>query len=97
MAGFVQIVQFKAENIDAIEAIADRMREALGADFTASRSTVSEDRDQPGHFTIIAEFDSYEQAMTQSNDPRMGQFSGEMAALVDGPVTFTNLDVKFER
>jgi hypothetical protein len=44
---------------------------------------------------IIAEFDSYDEAMSQSNDPRMGKFSEEMAALVDGPIKFYNLDVKF--
>jgi hypothetical protein len=45
---------------------------------------------------IVAEFDSYESAMKQSNDPRMGGFADEMAALVEGPVTFYNLDVKHE-
>jgi quinol monooxygenase YgiN len=96
MAGFVQIVQFQASDIDAIEEVGDRMREALGADMAVLRSTVSEDRDRVGHFMIVAEFDSYESAMAQSNDPRMSAFADEMAALVNGPVTFYNLDVKHE-
>jgi quinol monooxygenase YgiN len=95
MAGFVQIVQFTTTNIDAIEEIADRMREELGDDFKVTKSTVSEDRERPGYYMIIAEFDSYDEAMSQSNDPRMGKFSEEMAALVDGPIKFYNLDVKF--
>jgi quinol monooxygenase YgiN len=95
MAGFVQVVQFTTSDIDAIEEIADQMREELGTDFRATRSNVAEDRDRPGNFMIVAEFDSYEEAMTQSNDPRMGRYSAEMAEHVDGPITFYNLDVKF--
>jgi quinol monooxygenase YgiN len=96
MAGFVQIVQFQASDIDAVEEVGDRMREELGADMAVLRSTVSEDRERPGHFMIVAEFDSYESAMKQSNDPHMSGFADEMAALVNGPVTFYNLDVKHE-
>jgi quinol monooxygenase YgiN len=96
MAGFVQILQFQTSDIDGIEAIAERMREELGSDMAVVHSTVSEDRERPGHFTIVAEFDSYESAMKQSNEPRMGTFADEMAALVDGSITFYNLDVKHE-
>jgi quinol monooxygenase YgiN len=96
MAGYVQVLQFKADDIEAIEQVAHQMREEFGDDFKVVHSTVSEDREKPGHFTIIAEFNSYEEAMTQSNDPRMTKSAEAMAALVDGPITFYNLDVKYE-
>lgn len=42
----------------------------------------------------IVEFDSYEEAMRNSADPVTGKFAARLAELLDGPVTFGNLDVR---
>ena len=51
------------------------------------------DRDRPGYYFSIIEFDSYEEAMENSNRPETSEFAAQMAKLCDGPPTFRNLDV----
>jgi hypothetical protein len=94
MAGFVQIMEFDTSKIEEVEALAARLREAQGDALLASKSTVTADRDRPGHYYVIVEFDSYEQAMKNSNDPATGKYADEMAGLLGGPPVFHNLDVR---
>ena len=96
MAGFVQIIEFKTDRIDEIRALADDLRTRLagdGGDLSVVRGTVAANRDRPGYYLNIVEFDSYESAMENSNRPETSQFAARMAELCDGPPTFYNLDV----
>jgi hypothetical protein len=94
MPGFVQIMEFKTSKIEEVEAIREKMRAERGDALLATRGIAAADRDRPGVYFNIVEFDSYEEAMKNSNDPATGEFSKQMAALVDGPIKFTNLDVR---
>ncbi|MGH3782162.1 MAG: hypothetical protein ACRDRO_16470 [Pseudonocardiaceae bacterium] len=94
MAGFVQIVEFKTSRIDEVQALVDEMRPQMeAAGTTARRGTATADRDRPGYYLTIIEFDSYESAMENSNRPETSEFSAAMAKLCDGPPKFYNLDV----
>lgn len=93
MAGFVQIVEVKTSRIDETDALVDQMR-ASGAPMPMSRAVMTADRDRPGYYLSILEFDSYEQAMENSNSPETTELSGKMAALCDEPPRFYNLDVR---
>ncbi|PZS18376.1 MAG: hypothetical protein DLM60_11965 [Pseudonocardiales bacterium] len=94
MAGFVQIVEFKTSHIDEVQALVDEMRPQMeAAGTTVRRGTATADRDRPGYYLTIIEFDSYESAMENSNRPETSEFSAAMAKLCDGPPTFYNLDV----
>jgi len=42
---------------------------------------------------VVVEFDSYEDAMRNSNDPETGKFAERMAALCTRPPSFTDCDV----
>lgn len=55
---------------------------------------ITADRDNPGRYCIIVEFDSYEEAMRNSNDPETGRFAEQMGKLLDEPPVFHNLDVR---
>jgi hypothetical protein len=46
---------------------------------------------------VIAFFDSYESAMVNSNLPETNDFGQKQAALLDGPMIFTDLDVVADR
>jgi uncharacterized protein (TIGR03086 family) len=91
--GFVQIMEYKTSRIDEVIVLAEKMRAERGAALLATRAIMAADRERPGCYMTIVEFDSYEQAMTNSNDPATTEFAKQMSALVDGPVTFYNLDV----
>lgn len=91
MAGFVQIIEFQTSNIDAMKALGDDISQA--GQGTALSATVVADRDRPGHYMNIVEFESYESAMENSARPEISEFAGRMAALCDVPPTFYNLDL----
>jgi len=93
MAGFVQIIEFKSSRPDEIKNLADKYRAERGAGAGPVRGTFTEDRDRPGTYLNIVEFESYEKAMENSNDPRTGEFAAAMAELCDGPPKFYNLDI----
>jgi hypothetical protein len=95
MAGFVQIIEFKTSRIDEIKALGEDMRAQRAADGASSvrRGTFTADRDRPGYYLNVVEFDSYESAMENSNRPETSEFAARMAKLCDGPPRFYNLDV----
>jgi quinol monooxygenase YgiN len=94
MPGFVQIMEFETSRIDEVEALSERMRQERGDALLASKATITEDRDRPGHYLIMVEFDSYEEAMKNSDDPATSKYADEMGAMLAGPPTFRNLDVR---
>jgi quinol monooxygenase YgiN len=93
---FVQIIDYTTSRFDEIRALAEKLRAGgEGGPAGAQRVTVAQDRDKPGHYITIAEFESYEKAMENSNHPATQEFAAAMAQLVDGPPTFYNLDVEY--
>jgi quinol monooxygenase YgiN len=92
MGGFVQIIEFQTSRIDEIRRLGEEMQPQR-AEGTVRKLMMTADRDRPGHYVTIVEFDSYESAMENSNRPETSEFAGRMAELCDGPPTFTNLDV----
>ena len=95
--GFVQIIEFKTSKIDEVAKIGDEWEAAAGADRKARRRVMCQDKDNPGRYFNIVFFDSYEDAMENSNLPVTAEFSGRMMELADGPPTFFNLDVMDDR
>lgn len=93
MAGFIQIIEFQTSRIDEMQALAQERRPQLDADTAPRRVTWTADRDRPGYYLAIAEFDSYEVAMANSNRPEVSEFSAELGKLCEAPPKFYNLDV----
>jgi hypothetical protein len=96
MTGFIQIMEFKTDKVDELEDMARKMRAELGERLLATRSIVTNDRDNPGTYRIIVEFPDYETAMKNSNDPMIGEFSKKMGEIIGGAPKFLNLDVREE-
>jgi len=95
--GFVQIIEFRTSKFDEMRALGDQWEAAAGGDRKVRRRMMCQDRDDPGrHFNIVF-FDSYDEAMANSNLPATQEFSQKMMALGDGPPTFYNLDVVEDR
>ena len=93
MGKFVQIIEYKTSRIDEVQALATERRPQMEAGSTVRRGTVTADRDRPGYYLTIIEFDSYESAMENSHRAQTSEFAAEMAKLCDGPPKFYNLDV----
>ena len=95
--GFVQIIEFRTSKIDDMRAVGDEWEAAAGADSKARRRVLCRDRDTEGRYFNIVFFDSYEEAMENSDLPATRELSEKMMALADGPPTFFNLDVVEDR
>jgi quinol monooxygenase YgiN len=98
MAGFVQIIEYRTSRFDEVKALGEEIaRNDTGS--LARRVTATENRDKPGTFMTIVEFDSHDSAQKNSARPETAQFAEQMMKLCDGPPTFHNLDVRhaFER
>jgi hypothetical protein len=91
--GFVQIVEFKTSRIDEVKALSAKMEAERGDTLLATRAMYTADRDRPGYYLAIIEFNSYEEAMENSNHPATAEMAKNMAALADGPPRFYNLDL----
>ncbi|MBV8159641.1 MAG: hypothetical protein JO265_01845 [Acidimicrobiia bacterium] len=90
---FVQIIEFKTGDIDAVKGVVDEFIAKTEGKRTAEHALMAEDRDRPGTYLNIVEFPSYEAAMDNSNLPETAEVAGKLASLCDGPPTFRNLDV----
>ena len=96
MAGFVQIIEFQTSRIEEIEALGRPSRTEGATPPTFRRIVATADRDRPGTYYTVVEFDSYDSAMENSGRPETSDFAAKMAELCDGPPTFRNLDVMWE-
>ena len=90
---FIQIVSFSTSHVEEMKALSDKYRADTEGKRTSSKATICADRDNPGRYSIIAEFPSYEAAMENSNLPETEALAEEMAKLADGPATYHNLEV----
>jgi hypothetical protein len=54
---------------------------------------ILKDRNQPGRYLAVIEFNSYEEAMQNSADPETTKFAEQMAGLCTRPPVFTDCDV----
>ena len=90
MTGFVQIIEFKTSRYDEIRGLLEERRAQPGL---ALGGMMAEDRDRPGVYYNIVEFESAESAMENSNSPETQKFAARMAELCDGPAKFTNLNL----
>jgi hypothetical protein len=92
MARFVQIIEMKTSRIEEVDALVEERRGA--GTMPMERAMLTADRDRPGYYLSILEFDSYEAAMENSRRPETDELASKMAALMDEPPRFYNLDVR---
>jgi hypothetical protein len=96
MAGFVQIIEYRTSKPDEIAALGEEFRtkrQAEGDSTAPTRGLACADRDEPGRYFMVIEFNSYEEAMENSGRADTNEFAEKMAALCDGPAKYYNLDL----
>lgn len=92
MPGFVQTIEWKSTRIEEIEKLNAEWRDRFPT-MGPSRILTAADRDQKDTYLTIVEFESYEAAMKNSEDPATSEYAEKMSKLCDGPPVFRNLDV----
>ncbi|OII59930.1 hypothetical protein BJP40_29015 [Streptomyces sp. CC53] len=91
---FTQILDFETDRMDEIRALMDEWgAENEPQDHGPSRSMILKDRDNPGRYYVVVEFDSYEEAMRNNDDPRTSEMAQRLESLCSRPTRFLNCDV----
>jgi hypothetical protein len=91
---FVQIVDFETDRFDEMRALADEAEQRIaGRSDGPTHRLVLRDRNKPGHVLVVIEFNSYEEAMRNSEDPETTKMAQQMAALCSRPPSFTDCDL----
>jgi hypothetical protein len=94
---FIQIIEMRTSRVDEVQALEDEWQKATEGRRTLRRAIVGRDRNDPERHLVLAFFDDYESAMVNSNLPETAEFGQRQQALLDGPMTFTDLDVIDDR
>ena len=93
MAGFIQLVEFETNDVEAVQNAILKFRDEHPEVMTFTTSRVVEDRDKPGTYISIVEFPSYEEAMKQSNHPALSELVQRIGSELMASRGFRNLDV----
>ena len=92
---FVQIIDFETDRIDEMRQLSEETDQRLaGRSGGPTHRLVLKDRNQPNRYLVVIEFNSYEEAMANSNDPETTKFAERMAALCTKPPSFVDCDVQ---
>jgi quinol monooxygenase YgiN len=94
---FVQLIEMRTSRVDEIRQLEEEWERATEGKRTLRKAVVGRDRHDPDRHIVIAFFDDYDSAMENSNLPETQAFGEQQNALLDGPPTFTDLDVVDER
>ncbi len=90
---FLQIIDSRSKNYAEIAALDEQYTQDTAGKGTYRRSIVARDRNDPERYLAMVFFDSYEDAMRNSELPETQALAEKMSALVEGPPTFLDLDV----
>ena len=90
---FVQVIEFQSSKHDELSALIASYRESSAGTSLARRVVLGRSRGDDSRYVNVVFFDSYEEAMKNSDAPETSAFAEKMMALCDGPPTFHDLDV----
>lgn len=90
---FVQLIEFRTRQYDAMNGLIDGWIAEIGADRTARWMLMGRDLDRDDTYVEVVEFPSAAAAASNSESPVTSAFAEKMMGLCDGPVTFRNLEV----
>ena len=94
---FVQVIEFKAGNVDALRRAGDEWEHATEGKRTARRQVLGRDRDDPDRYYMMVFFDSYESAMVNSELPETQAIAKTFAEMTDTPPVFHDLEIVDDR
>jgi quinol monooxygenase YgiN len=92
---FVQIIDFETERMEEMrDLVQEADKRAAGSSGGPTHRLVLQDRNTPNRFLVVMEFESYEDAMRNSNDPETTRMAERLAAMCTRPPSFTDCDVR---
>jgi hypothetical protein len=90
---FVQIISMHTDRFDEMAALESEWKAATEGRRTLLAEQAYVDRHDPRHFVVVNEFESYEQAMINSDLPETTALAAGLQELADGPADFQDLEL----
>lgn len=91
---FVQVVGFETERLEEMQQVLQEAGQRnAGKPGGPTYRMLLKDRDNPNRYAALLEFESYDEAMRNSDDPETGQLAERLGALCIGDRVYTNYDV----
>ncbi|MFE6283905.1 hypothetical protein [Streptomyces sp. NPDC057877] len=91
---FTQIVDFETERIEEMEQLLEEARQRMaGREGGPTHRMLLKDRDNPGRYLALIEFESYDEAMRNSDDPETTKLAEQLGALCSREPRYTNCDL----
>ena len=90
---FMQIIEFRSTDVEAVRQIDDDWRLATEGKRTARRELLARDHSDPDRYFAVVYFDSYESAMENSGLPETKAAAERYRKATDGEPVFYDLDV----
>lgn len=90
---FIQVIDFHTSRIDEGKKAVEEYRAATEGRRTATRGILTKDRDEADHYLNVVFFDSFEDAMKNSEMPETQKLAMTLDGLSDGQTRFLNLEV----
>ncbi|MFK8910237.1 hypothetical protein [Streptomyces sp. YS-3] len=94
---FAQIIDFETERADEMRELIRQYEERArseGRKLGPTHRTLLRDRSNPNRYLAVVEFDSYEEAMANSDAPETSELAQRLAGLSTRPPVFTDCDVE---
>lgn len=90
---FIQAMDYATSKPQDVERVVEEWEKATEGKRTANRIVKTKYHDDPNRYRELVFFDSYEAAMENSELPETQDYAKKHQALVDGDITYFNLDV----
>jgi quinol monooxygenase YgiN len=90
---FIQLMKVTTTRFDDLEAAHEEWLKATEGQRTVTSEFVCRNRENPDEYWIMVEFPDHEAAMRNNELPATEKIAAKMAALVDRPTEFLNLDL----
>lgn len=94
---FIQIIECHTSRVDELRTMETEWEQATEGKRTLRRSIITQDRNDPSRYLVLAFFDSFEAAMANSQLPETQAVAQRQTALMDRPAVFHDLDVVDDR
>jgi hypothetical protein len=94
---FVQLIEFRAADVEEVRRIDDEWRRATEGKRTARRELLARDHSDPDRYFAVVFFDSYESAMENSSLPETQAAAEQYQKATTGQPVFYDLDILEDR
>lgn len=90
---FIQVIDYETSKPEEVQRLNEEWERATEDKGNATRLIQTRYHDEPNRHCTVVFFDSYDEAMENSNLPETQEYAAKLRELIDGEPTYFDLDV----